>query len=93
MGALLPSPTMLDEGKKLFTSPIAALTTLNKLRRTIDLVNPVVIFSDDSPYDTTVRSGMYKGFEEWEKILIDLLPFRRQVVNAFDPSEPARWYK
>lgn len=93
MGALLPSPTMLDEGKKLFTSPIASLTTLNKLRRTIDLVNPVVIFSDDSPYDTTVRSGMYKGFEEWEKILIDLLPFRRQVVNAFDPSEPARWYK
>lgn len=93
MGALLPSPTMLDEAQKLFTSPFAALTTLKKIRRTIDLVNPVVIFSENSPYSKEVRSGMYKGYDEWEKILIDLLPFRRQIVNAFDPSEPARWYK
>lgn len=92
MGALLPSPTMLDEGLKLFTSPFAAISTLKKLRNTINLVNPVSIIHDDV-YTKEVKSGMYKGYKEYQKILIDLLPFRRQIVNAFDPSEPARWYR
>ena len=93
MGALLPSPTMLDEGLKLFTSPMASLTTIKKLRNTINLVNPISIFSDKNPYTTKVRSGIYKGYDEWQKILIELLPFRKQIVNALNPDEPARWYK
>lgn len=92
MGALLPSPTMLDEGKKLFTSPFASLSTISKIRKTIDLVNPVSILEKDV-YTKEVESGMYKGYKEYQKILIDLLPFRRQIVNAFDPEDPAKWYK
>lgn len=92
MGALLPSPTMIDEGTKLFISPFGALTTIKKLRRTIDLVNPVAIMEKDI-YTKEVKSGMYKGYKEYQKILIDLLPFRRQIVNAFDPDQPAKWYK
>lgn len=92
MGALLPSPTMLDEGLKLFTSPFAAMSTLSKLRNTLNLVNPVSIIHDDV-YTKEIESGRYEGFKEYQKILIDLLPFRRQIINAFDPEEPARWYK
>ena len=92
MGALLPSGTMLDEGKRLFTSPFAALSTLQKIRNLIDLVNPVSIIQDDV-YTKEVERGMYKGYTVAEKDLIDLLPFRKQIVNAFNPEEPARWYK
>lgn len=93
MGALLPSPTMLYEGQKLFDSPFAAITTIRKITNTIKLVNPVVIFGDNSPYTKEINSGMYKDYMEWQKILIDLLPFRKQIVNAFGPEEPAKWYK
>lgn len=92
-GALLPSPTMLDEGVKLFTSPFAALSYIKKLRKLLDLINPVVILGDKNPYTTEVRSGIYKGFTKAESYGIDLFPFIRQVVNALDPDEPARWFK
>lgn len=86
MGALLPSPTMLDEGLKLFTSPMASMATLKRIRNLVNLVDP-------SSYIDEIDSGMYKDYKEYQKILIDLLPFRRQVINAFDPDEPAKWYK
>ena len=60
--------------------------TVEQLRKILNLVDPSV-------YTTTVNSGIYKGYTEAEKIGLDLLPFRKQIVNSLNPDEPARWYK
>ena len=86
MGVLLPSPSMIDEGLKFFKSPFASISYINKLRKILNLLDPSV-------YTTTVNSGIYKGYTEAEKIGLDLLPFRKQIVNSLNPDEPARWYK
>lgn len=86
MGVLLPSPSMIDEGLKFFKSPFASISYITKLRKVLNLVDPSV-------YTTTVNSGIYKGYTEAEKIGLDLLPFRKQIVNSLNPDEPARWYK
>ena len=86
MGALIPGPNMLDESLRLIDSPFAAVTTLKKIRNLLNLLYP------DS-YTTQIQSGMYEGYTLAERALIDLLPFRRQIVKAFDPDEAARWFK
>ena len=86
MGVLLPSPSMIDEGLKFFKSPFASISYITKLRKILNLLDPSV-------YTTTVNSGIYKGYTEAEKIGLDLLPFRKQIVNSLNPDEPARWYK
>lgn len=86
MGALIPGPNMLDESLRLLDSPFAAVTTLKKIRNLLNLLYP------DS-YTTQIESGMYEGYTLSERALIDLLPFRRQIIKAFDPDEAARWFK
>lgn len=86
MGALLPSYTMLDESLKLLDDPAVIISTLKKLRNLIKLLDP-------ESYDEVIQSGPYKGFTKAERYILDMLPFRKQVVNALDPDQPARWFK
>ena len=86
MGVLLPSYTMMDEGLKFFESPFAAMTAMKRIRNTFNLIYP-------SEWTTEIDRGMYKGYTKAEKDLIDLLPFRKPIVNALEPDEPAKWYK
>lgn len=86
MGVLLPSYTMMDEGLKFFESPFAAITAMKRIRNTFNLIYP-------SEWTTEIDRGMYKGYTKAEKDLIDLLPFRKPIVNALNPDEPAKWYK
>ncbi len=37
--------------------------------------------------------GIYKGYTQAEKIMLQPVPFIRQFQNLFDPEEPTRWYK
>lgn len=86
MGVLLPSYTMMDEGLRFFESPFAAITAMKRIRNTFNLIYP-------SEWTTEIDRGMYKGFTKAERDLIDLLPFRKPIVNALNPDEPAKWYK
>ena len=86
LGSLMPGPTMLDEGLRLFDNPFAAVRVLKNTRQLLNLFDPEV-------WTTEIDQGIYKGYTKAEKILLQPVPFIRQFYNLFDPSEPTRWYK
>lgn len=86
MGALMPTPLIIEEGQKLLEDPFAAVSTLGRIVNLFKLLNP-------ESYTKEIQGGRYDGFTVFEKVLIDLLPFRRAIVNALDPEEPAKWYR
>ena len=86
LGSLMPGPTMLDEGLRLFDNPFAAVRVLKNSRQLLNLFDP-------DTWTTEVDQGIYKGYTQAEKIMLQPVPFIRQFQNLFDPEEPARWYK
>ena len=86
LGSLMPGPTMLDEGLRLFDNPFAAVRVLKNTRQLLNLFDPEV-------WTTEIDQGIYKGYTKAEKIMLQPVPFIRQFQNLFDPEEPARWYK
>ena len=86
LGSLVPGPTMLDEGLRLFDNPFASVRILKNTRQLLNLFDP-------ETWTTEIDQGIYKGYTKAEKILLQPVPFIRQFQNLFDPEEPARWYK
>lgn len=86
LGSLIPGPTMLDEGLRLFDNPFAAIRVLKNTRQLLNLFDP-------ETWTTEIDQGIYKGYTQAEKILLQPVPFIRQFQNLFDPDEPAKWYK
>lgn len=86
LGALIPGPTMLDEGLRLFDNPFAAVRVLKNIRQLFDLIYP-------DTWTTEIESGIYKGHTKAGKIIIQPIPFVRQIQNIMNPEEPAKWYK
>lgn len=86
LGSLMPGPTMLDEGLRLFDNPFAAVRVLKNGRQLLNLLDP-------DEWTTEIDQGIYKGYTKAEKDLLQPVPFIRQFQNLFDPSEPAKWYK
>lgn len=86
LGSLMPGPTMLDEGLRLFDNPFAAVRVLKNSRQLLNLFDP-------DTWTTEIDQGIYKGYTQAEKIMLQPAPFIRQFQNLFDPEEPTRWYK
>lgn len=86
LGSLVPSPEMLDEGLRLFNNPFAAVRVLKNTRQLLGLFDP-------DTWTTEIDQGIYKGYTQAEKILLQPVPFIRQFMNLFDPEEPTKWYK
>lgn len=86
LGSLMPGPTMLDEGLRLFDNPFAAIRVLKNSRQLLNLFDP-------DTWTTEIDQGIYKGYTQAEKIMLQPVPFIRQFQNLFDPEEPTRWYK
>lgn len=86
LGSLMPGPTMLDEGLRLFDNPFAAVRVLKNSRQLLNLFDP-------DTWATEIDQGIYKGYTQAEKIMLQPVPFIRQFQNLFDPEEPTRWYK
>lgn len=86
LGSLMPGPTMLDEGLRLFDNPFAAVRVLKNSRQLLNLFDP-------DTWTTEIDQGIYKGYTQAEKIMLQPVPFIRQFQNLFDPEEPTRWYK
>lgn len=86
LGSLMPGPTMLDEGLRLFDNPFAAVRVLKNTRQLLNLFDPDV-------WTTEIDQGIYKGYTQAKKIMLQPIPFIRQFQNLFDPEEPTKWYK
>lgn len=86
LGSLMPGPTMLDEGLRLFDNPFAAIRVFKNIRQLLNLMDP-------DTWITEIDQGIYKGYTQAKKILVQPVPFIRQFMNVFNPEEPARWYK
>ena len=86
LGSLMPGPTMLDEGLRLFDNPFAAVRVLKNTRQLLNLFDP-------DAWTTEIDQGIYKGYTQVGKIMLQPIPFIRQFQNLLDPEEPARWYK
>lgn len=86
LGSLMPGPTMLDEGLRLFDNPFAAVRVLKNTRQLLNLFDPDV-------WTTEIDQGIYKGYTQAKKIMLQPVPFIRQFQNLFDPEEPTKWYK
>lgn len=86
LGSLVPGPKMLDEGLRLFDNPFAAVRVLKNTRQLLGLFDP-------DTWTTEIDQGIYKGYTQAEKILLQPVPFIRQFMNLFDPEEPTKWYK
>lgn len=86
LGSLMPGPTMLDEGLRLFDNPFAAIRVFKNIRQLLNLMDP-------DTWTTEIDQGIYKGYTQAEKILVQPVPFIRQFMNVSNPEEPARWYK
>lgn len=86
LGSLVPGPTMLDEGLRLFDNPFAAVRVLKNTRQLLNLFDP-------ETWTTEIDQGIYKGYTQAEKILLQPVPLIRQFQNLFNPEEPTRWYK
>lgn len=86
LGSLMPGPTMLDEGLRLFDNPFATVRVLKNSRQLLNLFDP-------DTWTTEIDQGIYKGYTQAEKIMLQPAPFIRQFQNLFDPEEPTRWYK
>lgn len=86
LGSLMPGPTMLDEGLRLFDNPFAAIRVFKNIRQLLNLMDP-------DTWTTEIDQGIYKGYTQAEKILVQPVPFIRQFMNVFNPEESARWYK
>lgn len=86
LGSLMPGPTMLDEGLRLFDNPFAAIRVFKNIRQLLNLMDP-------DTWTTEIDQGIYKGYTRAEKILVQPVPFIRQFMNVLNPEEPARWYK
>lgn len=86
LGSLMPGPTMLDEGLRLFDNLFAAVRVLKNTRQLLNLFDPDV-------WTTEIDQGIYKGYTQAGKIMLQPVPFIRQFQNLLDPEKPARWYK
>lgn len=86
LGSLMPGHTMLDEGLRLFDNPFAAVRVLKNTRQLLNLFDPDV-------WTTEIDQGIYKGYTQAEKIMLQPVPFIRQFQNLFDPEKPTRWYR
>lgn len=78
VGASIPSPTALDNLWSILQSPAAAIQSFNNLGDLLCFWN---IFNE-------IESGRYKGWSEYERDLIQLIPMYGQIQKVIDlPTE------
>ena len=76
IGAMIPNPTMLQQGLKLIQSPAAG----------IDAVNKVLNIFKVTTWGDKLESGPYKDSYKIEKYLLDITPYKG-IKRALNPEE------
>lgn len=87
MGALIPSPLMLQEGWRLMESPVAAANLIQQL---ITAVSSTLSPSD---YIDLVERGRYKGYPEVYRNWMKVIPIHNSIYKGLHPEEFLMFYQ
>ena len=88
VGALRPGPSIFEEQFKLLKSPMAAISTVDKMFSLLKLASP---FS----WTEEIKSGRYRGYPVAVRHLLNspLVPMYRTIERAIYPRESVTFYK
>lgn len=94
LGALLPSPTMVNEGLKILKSPAAGINTIEQTLDLIGLLNPMnyELFAGE---EALMKSGRYKGESRATRIIFEspLVPMNKTIYRGLHPEEGIPFFK
>lgn len=94
MGAMAPTPMLVQEATKILSSPMASIRVLDNALKGINLLNPMnyETFAGD---DAVVKSGRFKGHSKAYKYFwsLPILSIRKSIENAVDPEPLINFYK
>ena len=94
LGAMLPGPTMLNEGFKLLQSPAAGINTLQKAVDLVGIMNPFN-YETFNREEALIKDGRFEGYSKVQRILLrsPLVPMRNTILKGFHPEESIPFYK
>lgn len=87
LGAMAPTPLLVQEGMKILETPFAALSLVKNSLEVWKLFLP-------SSYTTTVKSGAYKGHSKAYQTFwnMPILSMRKNIHHFIDPSSMINYY-
>lgn len=94
LGALTPTPAMVQEGLKILKSPAAGVNTVEKALNLLDLLNPFN-YETFNGEDAILQSGPYEGKSKAQQSLLKspLAPMYNTVLRGIYIEDQIPFYK
>ena len=94
LGALTPTPAMVQEGLKILKSPAAGVNTVEKALNLLDLLNPFN-YETFNGEDAILQSGPYEGKSKAQQSLLKspLAPMYNTVLRGIHIEDQIPFYK
>lgn len=94
LGALTPTPAMVQEGLKILKSPAAGVNTVEKALNLIDLLNPFN-YETFNGEEAILQSGPYEGKSKAQQSLLKspLAPMYNTVMRGIHIEDQIPFYK
>lgn len=94
LGALTPTPAMVQEGLKILKSPAAGVNTVEKVLNLLDLLNPFN-YETFNGEDAILQSGPYEGKSKAQQSLLKspLAPMYNTVLRGIHIEDQIPFYK
>lgn len=94
VGALTPTPLILNEAGKLLRTPAAGIVTIEGVLNLVGLFNPNN-YETFNGEDAIIKSGRYKGKSKATKLFWEspLFPFHRTIYRGLHPDEMTNYFK
>ena len=94
LGALTPTPAMVQEGLKILKSPAAGVNTVEKALNLIDLLNPFN-YETFNGEEAILQSGPYEGKSKAQQSLLKspLAPMYNTVLRGIHIEDQIPFYK
>lgn len=94
IGALTPTPALVEEGLRILKSPAAAVNTTEDLLDIVGALNPWN-YEMVGGEDAIIQSGKYKGHSRGYKDIMEspLFPIKNTVYRALHPEEGIPFFK
>lgn len=94
LGALTPTPAMVQEGLKILKSPAAGVNTVEKALNLLDLLNPFN-YETFNGEDAILQSGPYEGKSKAQQSLLKspLVPMYNTVLRGIHIEDQIPFYK
>ncbi|MDR0912104.1 MAG: hypothetical protein LBM96_05840 [Methanobrevibacter sp.] len=94
IGALAPTPMIIDEGFRLLKSPMAGIETAQSLIDLIGIFNPLN-YEFINGEDAVMKSGKYKDMSKAEKYFLQspLVPTYSTMMSNINPEDKIPFFK